>query len=307
MNGPLGKSSESCLSLAKIAIQKLINQMNPEDKFGLVSFNTSVTNTIQLSDKNRLKILSTEINLIEAAGGTSLSSGIKVSIKMFDKLENNREKRIIFLTDMQNLNDREFENLIKMASINNIFTTIIGIGFKFNSEFTQKIAKYKGTNYFSATEERHLNKIIVEQFNYNFFPFAYDVFIDYCSSIYEVERLYGTPFDTKKKLDQSEWTTFKHKYYSPKIKHDLEFLLMYFKRIKKHLPKPVLANFINFSGGNLVTVCEVNTMTPSFLIKHDNLREMEGGLFLFQLKSKDEKFYSCIHNLIVSGKDHLGF
>ena len=34
---------------------------------------------------------------------------------------------------------------------------------------------------------------------------------------------------------------------------------------------------------------------------------MEGGLYLFQLKSKDEKFYSCIHNLIVSGKDHLGF
>ena len=62
--------------------------------------------------------------------------------------------------------------------------------------------------------------------------------------------------------------------------------MLYFNRINKILPKPILANFCNYLKCERKLICEIKSTFPSNLIKgDDNNYYAEGGMILMKLKN----------------------
>ncbi len=176
MSCHLGKSDKSCLSLAKIASIKLLDQLKPDDRFGFAVFDNRADEIFALEKLgNNKETIINKINEIEVRGGTILIEGMNLAYSMMRKVnpeqnvEGNREKRIVFLTDMGDVSsENAFFETVKKASNEGIYLTIVGIGYNFNEDSALKISLNKGANFFNATKEKHLEENLVQEFDYNF-------------------------------------------------------------------------------------------------------------------------------------------
>jgi len=82
------------------------------------------------------------------------------------------------LTDV---NDNSMENedeFVRDLSTSAIHCTVVGISDQFRSSTCEKLIKTKGFNYFCATEDSDLQKYLVDNFDYTFFPIAFKVSIE---------------------------------------------------------------------------------------------------------------------------------
>ena len=215
-----------------MAINKLTSKLKPTDRLGVIEFDSDARTVYDLSNldsETKKEELHNKINGMKADGGTVLVNAIVAGIKMLkNNFDPTHEKRIVFLTDMQDLSDTEFEEHIKNAANDNIFVSIIGIGMNFNSIFTERISKNKGLNYFSAVKEEHLEKLIVTEFEYNFFPLAFNVSLEYKSGAYTISKTFGSGYEQKEQVDKTEWGLQNHKFNDETFKNIIEFLLLYF-------------------------------------------------------------------------------
>lgn len=218
MSSCLGTSKESCISLAKNAMFKLIDSLEDNDRISFIAIDTYAHRIFPLETKKELQKnndVTQKINSIAANGGTQLAKGYKEAYNVFtedrkgiegeEKQQttkydySQREKRIIFTTDMNYLDDRVFEGMIVDASKENIFTTVLGIGVNLDSNFLERVSKVKGFNYFSATNKEQLNDIIIENFKYNYFPIAHDMNLMIKGEDIEIIEAYGSDFKPENK------------------------------------------------------------------------------------------------------------
>lgn len=294
MSCSLGRSSDSCLSLAKNAILKLANKLNEHDRFGLCTFDDKTYEIFKLSHIKENQNLIKKVNEIKTQGGTNLYAGLSKGVEIMKRSLNlNNEKRLIFLTDMCDLNDSKFLKLVEDSADVGIFTSIIGIGSNFNTAFAETVSKIKGVSYFSATEENHLNEIIIDQFDFNFFATSFDVFIEFRSGDFNLKRCIGTGYkEVENKNELKEWNTHEHHLSIPEFKNKVNFLLLYFNRIKKRLPMPVLAEFYNYLKYNKKGIAKIDTSFPSVLTNDSEGNfQMKGGMILMKLeKEKYRRF-----------------
>lgn len=101
-----------------------------------------------------------------------------------------------------------------MLSKSSIHCTIIGISEEFRSSTCEQLIKTKGFNYFCATEDSDLQKYLVDNFDYTFFPVVYNVFIELESQDVLTYEVYGTP-DSKEV----------HTYSNPALKNKTQFVI----------------------------------------------------------------------------------
>lgn len=154
---------------------------------------------------------------ININGGTTLSAGFRGGQKLFDDYETDypaakeegvgREKRLVMLTDMCEMGAGDLNNLIQESAGRGRYTSIIGAGVDFNAELTNVVAKNRGANYFSMTKPEHFNKILVDNFDYNFFPCCFDVKLSVQSTTHKVVEGYGTPYETAETVGENGWFT----------------------------------------------------------------------------------------------------
>lgn len=79
------------------------------------------------------------------------------------------------LTDVNDNSIEEERKLIEDISNSSIGLTIIGISDEFKSDVCERLKNTHGFNYFCAVETDDLKKYLYDNFDYTFFPFAYDI------------------------------------------------------------------------------------------------------------------------------------
>lgn len=177
-------------------------KLNAHDVFSLVTFSNDAATLIpstfvkDLDEAAVAAIVDRDFKM----GGTVLKSGFIEAEKNFKDFnygtplaEVQHERRIIMLTDVCD-NSMENENeFVRGLSDSAIHCTIIGVSEEFRSETCEKLVKIKGFNYFCATEDSDLQKYLVDNFDYTFFPAAYKVSIDIESKDILTYEVYGTP------------------------------------------------------------------------------------------------------------------
>lgn len=279
MQSSLGKSDMSCIELAKSAVLKLIEQLSAFDNFGIIALDNKAYTVIPMTSLKDLQNTDykTKISSLSASGGTNLSLGYIEALKQYEGIKKNpeRERRIIFSTDMNDLSSTEFEDLISNAATKHkINTSIIGIGVQVDTSFLERISNSQGFNYFCVMNENQLEEIVIQNFNYNYFPICHNLCVSLKSSEYELEDSFGTNFKPKPKI----------KVNAESKQHKSE-LGGFIKKIENFIfsEKKQTEVEVTSSMDDELTVTEVSTVFASPMIN----RHILGGLILLKLKKKD--------------------
>ncbi len=290
--------------LAKKALQLLKNQLSPEDRIGLLTFNDSAFKVFDIDFIKNIKDFDNRIKNIAISGGTSISSCINLSIEMFetadkelkstakDKSKLKRFRRLILLTDMNDTgtDDDLIQGIQNLSTLYNISTTVAGMGQNVDIALSEKVSKARGFNYFTSSSVSEL-KSHIDKFNSLFFPLVMNASINIESGDIEVKKVYGTNFENKLLELDNQFGLKEHWLSSPLVRLTTEVLLFYFKKVKsKRLPKPVLCNVLDFLSYNkkVRNICEISSCTAIPMI-NDN--EAKGKFFVIIAKLKDSKLY----------------
>ena len=200
---------KSKMEIANESVNILIDQLKPDDRFGIVLFN-EVANTLkQIELVSEMDINSTKnlISGIKAEGGTNLEAGYSEAIKLLEKYKNSDkseyENRIILITDaMPNYGVTSTKGLLSYIKDNadkGIYTTFIGVGVDFNTKLIEEISDVIGANYYSVHNSKEFKERMGEQFEYMVTPLVFDLNLNLKSDDYNIEMVYGSDSSNKQK------------------------------------------------------------------------------------------------------------
>lgn len=192
-----------------------------------------------------------------------------------------RYRRLLFLTDMDDMRPGQLDHMVATQSERGLYVSFVGIGMNFKAELAEQVSKHKGSNYFCITKEDELRKTIVDNFDWNFFPAAFNVAVTEQSDMLELESVYGTPYDTQNEVLEAEWTPDTHRFYPQNFKSTVSCFLLCAQRIIP-LPMPALQSIFSFLSSGVRSVIHVDTVFPSG-IQSDGA--VDGGLILLKLRS----------------------
>lgn len=142
-----GSMSGNKIEQAKNALKFIVNNLNENDRFNIITFNTEIKKfdreLIQVNLDNR-KNAENFIDMIDANGGTNIHDAILDSLKLFDEDNSNSTKIIVFLTDglptVGITETSKILNDIKSENKNNAKIFSFGVGYDVNTHLLDKIS-----------------------------------------------------------------------------------------------------------------------------------------------------------------------
>jgi len=279
---------DSRLEHAKRGVEWIIKEaLRSDDGIAVSSFNSDGHHVQPLTRRGGMdeEAFLGPVRDLRVEGGTILSSGMKLGRELLGiDFSEKRHRRILFLTDMGEMNAMELGTLIENNAADGVYVSIVAMGAEFNASLTEAVTKHRGSNYFCATNNQQLRECLVDDFAFNMFPSAFDINVDVCSGSLEVAGVYGTPFDTKEVEDLVvNWTPTTDHLYKPLSRSSASHLQTYSRAIQLPLPEGVIGNVIDHLEPPVTSVTEVNTMFPSRI---ESTGAMKGGLILIRLRHR---------------------
>ena len=193
------------MKLAEECINEMIDQLNDDDRLGIVLFDNDayLGKKLSLVGDTDIEAIKGHILEIMPQGGTNFSAGYKEGTKLYKEYLNMEgyQNRIIVITDaMPNVGGYSSDDLMSLVKENTkdgIYTSLIGVGVDFNTELIEEILDTEGANYHSVHSNEEFRKILAEEFDYMVTPMVFDLDFSIESDMYEIENVYGT--DSKAK------------------------------------------------------------------------------------------------------------
>jgi len=191
------------IEVAKDALVAVLDQLNNDDRFGIVLFNDRAYLLQRMTQVRHTDMDEVEDSIfdIRADGSTNLADGMQLATELVGKYSDydpyEYENRIIFLTDaMPNTGETGAYSLLRLLKNNasdNIYTTFIGIGVDFNTELIETITKTRGANYYSVHSPGDFMERMGEEFDYMVTPLVFDLRLTLDSEDWDIEMVYGSP------------------------------------------------------------------------------------------------------------------
>ncbi len=192
---------ETKMQVANQALISVLEQLNPEDRLGIVTFNEGVKikKTLRpLAESNREDLKAT-IAAIRATGATDWRFAYHTGLSLFDNIEadSDYENRIVFITDaMPNRGELSKEGLFGMTAVASdagIHTSFIGVGVDFNADLVEHVSKIVGANYYSVHSSADFKQRMSEEFAFMVSPLAYNLELNLQSQGYRISKVFGSP------------------------------------------------------------------------------------------------------------------
>ena len=279
-----GDLHQSRLALAKSALLSLVPRLRADDRFGLATFTRQGHVVQPLIHVSEMTDLDARIAALTPGGGTTLAAGMEAAIQISGEPEVRRHRRLLFLTDMDDLDSEQLNLLVASQSDRGLYVSFVGIGAHFNSSLAEVVTKHRGANYFCMTRQEELHKIIVSNFDWNFFPAAFNVEVTHQSDAFDLHAVYGTALDTHEETIEAEWMPSAHKYYPTAFKEVARTLMLCAQRTAHGcLPMPAWQKIFSFLSAGVRTVVNIDTVFPSGVSEDGSV---EGGLILLRLKPR---------------------
>lgn len=190
---PDDSDRRSKLEVAKDAIRNIFTKLSARDRVAFVTFNTTAKTILPLttvSDECK-GTFESSFEKIHANGGTNLSSGLAQGFhhlssptaqrsslfKPAGTGSSKRLKRVFFLTDMESTVTDEVE-LVAIAqrnASNSCFFTVVGVGVDLSAATVERVSAVPGSRYMSVVNSREIDKVLVNDFEYDLEPIASDI------------------------------------------------------------------------------------------------------------------------------------
>jgi Ca-activated chloride channel family protein len=151
---------------AKRAAQFFVEQLRPTDTVGIVTFADGARVLRPLGAVDNLTDMLTLIEELKANGGTDLHGGISLAYKEFEKVTGTR--RVIVLTDgnptVGNQKPNDILAVTKQAQVQQVVTSVFGMGTEFNEILMQQMAQNGDGNYYFIESPEQLSGIFEQEF-----------------------------------------------------------------------------------------------------------------------------------------------
>ncbi len=134
------------LERVKVAAHQIIDQLNDDDVFSVVSFNDFADMIIPATSVQDRAGLKARVSMMSATGGTEIYKGLAAGIDqnrqfLAPKLVNH----VILLTDGNTYGDQDrCVALVKKAASEGIITSTMGLGSDWNDKFLDELASVSG-------------------------------------------------------------------------------------------------------------------------------------------------------------------
>ena len=291
-----GNDAKSRLTLAKESLKKLVSIMDLDnDKMSLITFNHKTQKIFELLNKNDIqqKFLS-DIDSIKANGGTDLVEALKAAMNNLN-MENveKKEKRIIMITDAayKDVNNSLLNLFKQCVEEKGVSITIMAISSESNLSLADKLSHFKGCNYFPITKSSDLETFLVKDFNYIFFPIAYDTKIKINSNVQILKCVGG------ENTMSDEYMNIDNKDEAPKPSNEVSFdfgsaFSSDLLKIRDNLGEEKL-----YSRGGLILL----KINPDDLYKNEELKFD----FILEYKSFDNKTCSQNYSYSIGNKNDI--
>lgn len=250
----------SRLSLSIEAIRMFISKMRPTDSFGLIAFDTQADVVIEQTKIANLNLNDTFklLEKIKTRGGTTIKYGFEAAQNMLYEfvLTNqcvNSENRIVMLTDVcDNSISTQREFLEKASAETGTTLTIVGISEEFRSEVCEDLKNVKGFNYFCAVNQDDIKKYVFENFDFTYFPSAFNLDISIEAEDVKSFKVFGS-------TDASEVDAYNHNFASPGGKRTIS-------RMKSSFPSEIeiINGRVHNYGGLILIKLNRKTKNPIF-------------------------------------------
>lgn len=191
------------MEIANRSVVALLDQLEEDDRFGLVLFDDDAYLAKPLSrvGNTDMKKIKDHIMEIFEQGGTYMEAGMEKGSAILSELADadpqQYENRIIFITDaMPNIGDTSEEGLggmLRENAENRLYTTMVGVGVDFNTELVEALTKIRGANYYSVHSEKDFKKVLDEDFDFMVTPLVFDLKLQLEADGFEIEKVYGSP------------------------------------------------------------------------------------------------------------------
>jgi Ca-activated chloride channel family protein len=188
---------------AKEAITSILDQLNPDDQFSIVLFNSnaSIAKPMGPVSRTNMQDVRNRVMDINAGGSTNLADGYDLATQQFRNLREvssyDYENRIIVLTDAQpNTGDYSASGIMDRVNANaqgRIYSTIIGIGVDFNTQLVDAITKTKGANYYTVHSPSEFRERMNNEFDYMVTPLVFNLNMRFESNGWRIEKVFGSP------------------------------------------------------------------------------------------------------------------
>ena len=291
-----GNDAKSRLTLAKESLKKLVSIMDLDnDKMSLITFNHKTQKIFELLNKNDIqqKFLS-DIDSIKANGGTDLVEALKAAMNNLN-MENveKKEKRIIMITDAayKDVNNSLLNLFKQCVEEKGVSITIMAISSESNLSLADKLSHFKGCNYFPITKSSDLETFLIKDFNYIFFPIAYDTNIKINSNVQILKCVGG------ENTMSDEYMNIDNKDEAPKPSNEVSFdfgsaFSSDLLKIRDNLGEEKF-----YSRGGLILL----KINPDDLYKNEELKFD----FILEYKSFDNKTCSQNYSYSIGNKNDI--
>lgn len=159
------------MEFAQRAIESLVNQLKPDDRFALVSFDDTVETPVELSAvtaANKDKVIGT-IRGIDPRGSTNLGAGLIRGIEVIKSASlSGKAHRLLLISDgLANVgitNNGELGKIASAAVSGEFVISTIGVGLDFNENLLSAIADHGTGNYHFLEQLASLDKVLAQEF-----------------------------------------------------------------------------------------------------------------------------------------------
>jgi Ca-activated chloride channel family protein len=159
------------MDFAHKAIQSLINQLTPNDRFGLVTFDDVMETPVEfttVTNENRDSIIA-RVQAITPRGSTNLGGGLVAGMEMIRSNQKmNHADRLLLISDgIANVgitDPQELGRIASRATSGEFAVSTIGVGLDFNENVMASIADNGNGNYHFLEDLASLDKVLSQEF-----------------------------------------------------------------------------------------------------------------------------------------------
>ncbi|PSP74892.1 hypothetical protein BRC81_17095 [Halobacteriales archaeon QS_1_68_20] len=196
-----GGTDRPKMEVAKEALVDLTEQLRPDDRLGVVLFESEahLAKPLRLVEETDMDAIREHIREdVKPTGGTNISAGLSQSEELMAEYADpdEYENRSILLTDAQ-INrgetgaDELRDGLAENAEQGH-HTTVVGIGVDFNADLIDQITSVRGANYYSVYSEDQFRRRLGEEFEYMVTPLVFDLSLELDADGYDIGQVYGS-------------------------------------------------------------------------------------------------------------------
>lgn len=178
----------------------LIDGLNDEDRFALVTYDTDARVVMPMADVagNRVDLRDAVTSLV-AEGSTNLYDGLDLGYReVFANYDSARQNRVILLSDGNpTVGITDSASIIEMSRAFNsegVGLTSIGLGTDFNVALMRDLALQADGNYYFLENAGAVSEVFDEELSFFTVPIAFDLSLDVVAGAdYEFRRAVGSP------------------------------------------------------------------------------------------------------------------